>query len=131
MTPLIVTALAFVAVTAVVGMLMFIFLGQSGGKVAERLDTLTGRRKKEDEAASILRKSAFERDKKSLLEMFTPNFPSLEKIFMQADCNIRPSTLFGIGLHVFVWNHEDDSRAWAAPTLERYLEWWLSGQLTV
>jgi hypothetical protein len=32
---------------------------------------------------------------------------------------------------VFVWNHEDDSRKWAAPSLERYLEWWLSGDLTV
>ncbi len=32
---------------------------------------------------------------------------------------------------VFVWNHEDDSRTWAAPSLERYLEWWLSGQLKV
>jgi hypothetical protein len=32
---------------------------------------------------------------------------------------------------VFVWNHENDSRTWAAPTLERYLEWWLSGRLTV
>jgi hypothetical protein len=32
---------------------------------------------------------------------------------------------------VFAWNHEDDSRTWAAPTLARYLEWWLSGQLTV
>jgi hypothetical protein len=32
---------------------------------------------------------------------------------------------------VFVWNHEDDSRAWAAPSLERYLEWWLSGRLKV
>jgi hypothetical protein len=32
---------------------------------------------------------------------------------------------------VFVWNHEEDSRAWSAPSLERYLEWWLSGQLEV
>ena len=32
---------------------------------------------------------------------------------------------------VFVWNHEDDSRTWAAPSLSKYLEWWLSGKLTV
>lgn len=31
---------------------------------------------------------------------------------------------------VFVWNHEDDSRTWAAPSLQRYLEWFLSGKLT-
>ncbi|MBV7562190.1 SMI1/KNR4 family protein [Pseudomonas sp. sia0905] len=32
---------------------------------------------------------------------------------------------------VFVWNHENDSRTWAAPSLPKYLEWWLSGKLTV
>jgi len=32
---------------------------------------------------------------------------------------------------VFVWNHEDDSRAWVAPSLSEYLEWWLNGKLVV
>jgi len=32
---------------------------------------------------------------------------------------------------VFVWNHENDSRTWVAPSLSKYLEWWLSGKLTV
>ncbi|CAM3967453.1 SMI1/KNR4 family protein [Ectopseudomonas alcaliphila] len=32
---------------------------------------------------------------------------------------------------IFVWNHEDDSRTWAAPSLSKYLEWWLSGKLKV
>ena len=32
---------------------------------------------------------------------------------------------------VFVWNHEDDSRSWAAPSLKVYLNWWLSGRLKV
>lgn len=30
---------------------------------------------------------------------------------------------------VFVWNHEDDSRTWVAPSLERYVEWWLTGRI--
>ncbi|MFG3118955.1 SMI1/KNR4 family protein [Streptomyces sp. NPDC048197] len=30
---------------------------------------------------------------------------------------------------VFVWNHEDDSRTWVAPSLGKYLEWWLTGQI--
>ncbi|MCP4139910.1 MAG: SMI1/KNR4 family protein [Chloroflexi bacterium] len=30
---------------------------------------------------------------------------------------------------IFCWNHEDDSRTWVAPSLERYLEWRLSGRL--
>jgi tight adherence protein B len=98
MTPLIISAMAFVAVTAVAGMLMFVFAGDKGAKTTERLETLTGKRKKDDPGGSILRKTAFEADKKSLLEMLTPNFPSLDKIFVQADCHIAPSTLFGVGM---------------------------------
>lgn len=30
---------------------------------------------------------------------------------------------------VFVWNHENDSRSWVAPSLERYLDWASSGTL--
>jgi hypothetical protein len=32
---------------------------------------------------------------------------------------------------VFVWNHEDDSRVWVAPSLAKYLEWWLTGRIKV
>lgn len=32
---------------------------------------------------------------------------------------------------VFVWNHEDDSRTWIAPSIAKYVEWWLSGQIKV
>ena len=32
---------------------------------------------------------------------------------------------------IFVWNHEDDSRTWVAPSLTKYLEWWLNGKLAV
>lgn len=30
---------------------------------------------------------------------------------------------------VFVWNHENDSRTWVAPSLAKYLEWWLNGTI--
>lgn len=30
---------------------------------------------------------------------------------------------------VFTWNHENDSRTWVAPSLEMYLEWWLTGKI--
>jgi tight adherence protein B len=98
MTPLIISVLAFLGVTALVGFLMFIFAGDENARTTERLETLTGKRRRDDEAAGILRNAAFERDKKSLLEMLTPQFPSLQKLFLQADCHIRPSTLFGVGL---------------------------------
>lgn len=32
---------------------------------------------------------------------------------------------------VYVWNHEDDSRTWAASSLKQCLEWWLTGKLKV
>ena len=32
---------------------------------------------------------------------------------------------------VFVWNHEDDSRSWVAPSLAKFLEWWLTGELKI
>src|SRR5262249_38047638 len=84
---------------ALVGLVMFVFADTGNQKTVERLDTLTGKRKREDEStASILRKTAFERDKRNFLEMLTPSFPSLQKLFLQADCHIKPSTLFGVGL---------------------------------
>ncbi|MDX6278814.1 MAG: hypothetical protein QOJ72_2942 [Nocardioidaceae bacterium] len=32
---------------------------------------------------------------------------------------------------VFVWNHEDDSRMWVAPSVIEYLKRWMSGALTI
>jgi hypothetical protein len=30
---------------------------------------------------------------------------------------------------VYVWNHENDSRTWVAPTRGKYLQWWLTGAI--
>ncbi len=97
MTPLMISILAFVGVAAVIGALAFV-LGDSNKRIDDRLDLLTGKKRKEDEATSILKKTALEGDKASLLEMLTPNLPSLRKIIVQADCHIQPSTLFAIGV---------------------------------
>ncbi len=97
MTPLMISIVAFAGVAAVVGLLAFV-LNDSSGKISDRLDMLTGRKKKDDETTTILKKTAFDRDKQSLLEALTPNMPSLAKIIVQADVHIRASTLFGIGL---------------------------------
>jgi hypothetical protein len=32
---------------------------------------------------------------------------------------------------IFAWDHEDDSRFWVAPSLEKYLEWWLVGKIQI
>ena len=98
MIPFLVSAMVFVGVAAMVGALAFVFRDR-GPQTATRLDLLVGKRRRDDDqTADILRKSAFENDKKSLLEALTPKFLSPQKLFEQADCHIKPSTLFGIGV---------------------------------
>ena len=98
MSPVVLSMLAFLGVMVVFGLLAFVFREQ-GPQTATRLDLLVGKRtRQEAQQADILRKSAFEGDKKSLLEALTPKFLSPQKLFEQADCHIKPSTLFGIGL---------------------------------
>ncbi len=87
----------FVLVSAAIGTLAFV-LRDNSSKAGERLDALVGKRKKDDPGADILKKTAFENDKKSFLELITPNLPSFRRLFEQADCHIKPSTLTGIGL---------------------------------
>jgi tight adherence protein B len=97
MATLIIPAMAFVGVSALVGLLAFVFR-DSTPKTVNRLETLIGKRRRDDGRADILRATAFENDKKSLMELLTPKFLSPQKLFEQADCHIKPSTLFGIGL---------------------------------
>src|SRR4051812_20850400 len=97
MSPILISALVFIAVSAAIGVFFFIF-GQNQPKTNDRLDMLTGRKKKEDEASTILRKTVLDRDKKSLLQALTPNIPSLQKLIIQGDANITPSTFMAISL---------------------------------
>src|SRR4051794_37668830 len=95
---LLVPGVVFLSVCVVVGVLAFVFRSETP-KAATRLDLLVGKRRKDDDPqADILRKSAFEGDKKSLMEMLTPKFMSPQKLFEQADCHIKPATLTGIGI---------------------------------
>ena len=32
---------------------------------------------------------------------------------------------------IFAWDHENDSRTWVAPSLRLYMEWWLTGKLSL
>jgi tight adherence protein B len=97
MTPVMISLISFVAVAAVVGFVAYVFRDTTAS-TADRLDTLIGKRGKDDPGADILKKSAFDSDKKSFLEAITPNLPSLQKICEQADSHIKISTLFGVGL---------------------------------
>ena len=98
MTPTIISMLVFLGVTAVIGLLAFVFREQ-GPQTSTRLDLLIGKRSRKDQQATdILRKTAFENDKRSLLEAITPKFLSPQKLFEQADCHIKPGTLTGVAL---------------------------------
>jgi tight adherence protein B len=89
--------LVFLGVTVAIAVLAFVFRDQ-GPQTSTRLDLLVGKRSRQDQQqADILRKSAFEGDKKSLLEALTPKFLSPQKLFEQADCHIKPNTLLLIG----------------------------------
>lgn len=83
----------------------------SDGAAADRLDQLVGRNTRKDSSADMLLKQALQEvDKKTLLDKLTPEAFNLTKMFEQADCNIKPSALFGIsvglgvlGAAVSVW----------------------------
>ena len=30
---------------------------------------------------------------------------------------------------IYAWNHEDDSRRWVAPSLDIFIEWWVTGKI--
>jgi tight adherence protein B len=91
----------FMVVSVAVFTLALVLRGNAS-KAGERLDSLIGKRKKDDAGADILRKTAFENDKKSILELITPKLPSLQRLYQQADCNIKATTLSGIGLAIGV-----------------------------
>jgi len=92
-----ISLISFMAVSALVGLVAFVLRDYGSPKTDERLDVLVGKRK-DDAGTDILKKSAFESDKQSFLELITPNIPSLKRIFEQAECHIKPSTLFGVSL---------------------------------
>src|SRR5207253_86288 len=74
MATMLIPLMVFVGVAAAVGLLAFVFREQ-GPQTSTRLDLLVGKRSRADaQANDILRKTAFENDKKSLLEAITPKF---------------------------------------------------------
>lgn len=79
----------------------------------------------------IKQKNLFTRNSPEYAEMYMP----LNPLVFFADAG--NGDLFGFSVvqnrinssQVFAWSHENDSRTWVAPSLEKYLEWWLSGKI--
>ncbi len=86
----------------VVGMIIALTMALSkptDARASERLDALVGRKTSKDSSADMLLKQALQEvDKKNLLDRLTPTMLNLPKMIEQADANVKPSTLVGIGL---------------------------------
>ncbi|AAS41993.1 hypothetical protein BCE_3082 [Bacillus cereus ATCC 10987] len=62
-----------------------------------------------------------------------------EKIFVEQLIGGGNGDLFGYSIlngmvqrdDIYVWNHENDSRTWVAPSLKTFMEWWESGKITI
>jgi tight adherence protein B len=99
MNPILFPVLVGGLVIAMLVMLVIAFSRGEEGKAADRLDQLVGRNTRKDSSADMLLAQAMrEVDKKTLLDRLTPEFFNLTKVFEQADCNIKPSALFGISV---------------------------------
>jgi len=99
MNPMLLPILVGGLVVAMVAMLYIAFRRDDEGKAAERLDQLVGRNTRTESSADMLLKQALQEvDKKTLMDRLMPEFFNITKVFEQADCNIKPSALFGISL---------------------------------
>jgi tight adherence protein B len=99
MDPIYTSLLAFLVVTGVVAIIAFFVRNPDRGLAADRLDAIVGRGSHRESSSDLLLKQALsEVDKKTILDAFTPNLVSMERIFEQADANIRPSALFAISI---------------------------------
>jgi len=96
--PMMIALLVFLTVSGLVAALAFVLFDSKGGRAADRLDQMVGKRRKESAAELLLKDSQKDQDKKNLLDAIMPDILTMEKLFEQADCNIKPSSLFGIAL---------------------------------
>jgi tight adherence protein B len=99
MSPLILSVVIGVLVLGAVLALALSLGGKDEGRATERLDMLVGRRGAKDSSADMLLKQSMqEADAKNILDRLTPEFLNLTKQIEQADANVKPSSLFGVGL---------------------------------
>ncbi|AJH18413.1 SMI1/KNR4 family protein [Bacillus mycoides] len=72
------------------------------------------------------------------------NIIDFKDLYMPFDCLLffadgGNGDLFGYSIlngivqrdDIYVWNHENDSRTWVAPSLKIFMVWWESGKITI
>jgi len=89
---------AGLAIFGMIAALAFVFMGDRGGRASERLESVVGKRRKESAAELLLKDQMRDKDKQTLLDAITPEFLTMGKLFEQADCNIKPSSLMGVAI---------------------------------
>lgn len=100
MSPIVIALLVGLCITGIVFALLGMLLRDTDdGRAVERLDQLVGRGGRKDSSADMLLKQALKDvDRKTLLDTLTPEVFNLTKVIEQADANVKPSALFGIGI---------------------------------
>jgi tight adherence protein B len=99
MSPLILSIVVGVLVVGMVLAIAFALSGRNDARASERLDILVGRNTRKDSSADMLLKQALQEvDRKNLLDKLTPEFLNLTKVIEQADANVKPSAIFGVGV---------------------------------
>ena len=96
------TAVAvFIMVAGVIMGVAWLLRDRPSDIAADRLDALVNkgmRGGKESSADLLLKQALQEVDRKNLLDAITPSLASLDRMFEQADANIRPSALFALAI---------------------------------
>jgi tight adherence protein B len=107
MMMIVIPIVAFVGVMIAVGVVGFVLKGRDG-RSEERLDAFTGQKRGDakaggnNQANEIWKEKAFEDDKRNLLDQVMPSLPSLQKVFEQADVNVKPNTLTMVSVILLV-----------------------------
>lgn len=71
------------------------------------------------------------------LEVYKDCYMTFESLLFFADAG--NGDFFGFSIinghiqkdDIYVWNHEDDSRTWIAPSLEEFFNWWNDGSISI
>jgi tight adherence protein B len=96
---------ALAGISAVMLVLAIGFIAGRRGSTAEsRLEIFTrrGGGKSGGSSQSIeIWKDAFDTNKKNLIESIAPRIPTLDRVFQQADINLRPSAIMGMSILLF------------------------------
>jgi len=99
MSPLIISIVAFVGVTALVGAVAFLMRDFSKNAAEDRLEVMTGRKARESQSEGIMKEEFLREGYAGVVGMFsglTSRFAQLGQLFEQADSPVKAEAFFAI-----------------------------------